>query len=189
MVTVFKAQYTLETENIKSYNQNVFQGKKVQYRLYSMLYVYTTNTCFFKCECIFKCVYKIYIFILYFSKIYKNTTNILCRYNIYICKQIFYALKYMYGCVARPLSGAVVTGDAGSARLRRRSASFFAPAHKRHFLFCTRSRETRWATSSSTGVTPENTARDPGPGQFCLGRVFNVKGLCVRACLSGACLL
>lgn len=130
-----------------------------------------------------------FIFLFYIFQKYIKTRPIYYVGITYIFVNKFYALKYMYGCVARPLSGAVVTGDAGSARLRRRSASFFAPAHKRHFLFCTRSRETRWATSSSTGVTPENTARDPGPGQFCLGRVFNVKGLCVRACLSGACLL
>lgn len=43
----------------------------------------------------------------------------------------------------------------------------FAHAQSSFFLSDTRAKETRWATSSSTGVTPENSARDPDPGQSC----------------------
>lgn len=44
----------------------------------------------------------------------------------------------------------------------------FAHARLVFFLSDTRAKETRWAISSSIGVTPENSDRDPDPGQSCL---------------------
>ncbi|KAG7240284.1 hypothetical protein INR49_027095 [Caranx melampygus] len=49
---------------------------------------------------------------------------------------------------------------------RKHSQSDASLAHARpsFFLSDTRAKETRWAISSSTGVTPENSDRDPDPG-------------------------
>lgn len=54
--------------------------------------------------------------------------------------------------------------DRTTSRLRRRVV--YSRMRSRATSFSTsRAKETRWATSSSTGVTHENSARDPDPGQ------------------------
>lgn len=50
---------------------------------------------------------------------------------------------------------------AGRQHLKASSAQ----ARPSFFLSDTRAKETRWATSSSIGVTPENSDRDLDPGQ------------------------
>lgn len=47
-----------------------------------------------------------------------------------------------------------------------RRAVSSAQAHWAFFLSSARANETRWAISSSIGVTLESSARDPDPGQF-----------------------
>lgn len=61
----------------------------------------------------------------------------------------------------------------------RRPVVSFTHAPLAFFLSSARAKETRWAISSSIGVTLENSARDPDPGQFSFYLV-NIK-LCAMA--------
>ena len=94
-----------------------------------------------------------------------------------------------------PLLSTALTPPAGrvapcSSALRHQGAPHSKPppeapyrkascAHARQLVFLSdaRAKETRWATSSSIGVTPENSVRDPDPGQ---SRAKCVYCRCVR---------
>ncbi|KAM7395652.1 hypothetical protein PAMA_007087 [Pampus argenteus] len=82
------------------------------------------------------------------------------------------------GCVATCYSFSLSPGGANKDSTTGNQRLNASSAHARHsfFLSDTRAKETRWAISSSTGVTLENSDRDPDPGRQAANR-------CGGACL------
>lgn len=68
----------------------------------------------------------------------------------------------------------------------RRPVVSFTHALLAFFLSSARAKETRWAISSSIGVTPENSARDPDPGQFSFYLV-NIKMCAIASRFEDVC--